>query len=73
MDGWGWGEGRGEKRNSETKKSHVEDVVKGCCGYWREEIYDYFYFKITHVPMFLRWRIKFFNKNIMFYFTQIKV
>jgi hypothetical protein len=45
MDEWGWREGRGEKRNSETKKSHVEDVVKGCRGYWREEIYDYIYFK----------------------------
>jgi hypothetical protein len=54
MDGWGWREGRGGKGNSETKKSHVEDVVKGCRRYWQEEIYDYFYFKITHVPMFLK-------------------
>jgi len=39
-------------------------------SYVRRDIMIIFIFK-SH--MFLKWRIKFLNKNIMLYFTQIKV
>jgi len=44
MNGWEWGAGRGEKRRSERKKPDVEDVVKGCLGYWRRNSNCHGYF-----------------------------